>query len=330
MVPDPAKGATPVDPPAWSLQRARETAHGASPDPSTYAIGCDIGVTNVKLVCAAPDGRIIAQHQADTNAAAPDWPHGVKRLIDRIELEHGPAASVGVAAPGMAAPHGRFIAWMQGRLSEVQNLDWSNFLDRGQFVPVLNDAQAALLGETWQGAAAGATNVILLTLGTGVGGAAVVDGHLLKGHLGRAGHLGHISLDPDGPPDVTNSPGSLEDRIGNCTIHRRTNGRFATTHDLIAAHRAGDPEATRVWLRSVRDLAAAVAGLVNVLDPQVVIIGGGIARAGDALFDPLNRLLDEFEWRPHGQRVRVVPAKLGEFAGALGAAWNGMREAGAG
>src|ERR1051325_313643 len=96
-------------------------------------------------------------------------------------------------------------------------------------------------------------------------------------NIQRAGHLGHVCLDPNGPVDVTNMPGSLEMMIGNCTITERTNGRFKTTHDLIAAHNAGDAGATTVWLKSVRDLACAVASFINVLDPEVVIIGGGIA-----------------------------------------------------
>jgi glucokinase len=214
---------------------------------------------------------------------------------------------------------------MQGRLGEVQGLNWTEFLGRSTRVPVVNDAQAALLGEVWQGAARGSRNVMLLTLGTGVGGALMVDGRLLRGAVGRAGHLGHVSLEPDGPGDIVNTPGSLEDMIGNCTVERRTGGRFKSTHDLIAAHLAGDADASRVWLRSVHALAVAVASLINVADPEVVIIGGGIARAGPALFDPLNAGLDRFEWRPHGRRARVVPAALGEYAGAIGAAWNGIQ-----
>jgi glucokinase len=213
---------------------------------------------------------------------------------------------------------------MQGRLDEVQGLDWATFLQRER-VPVLNDAQAALAGEVWQGAAKGSQNVALLTLGTGVGGALLVDGNLLRGAIGRAGHLGHLSLDIDGPPDVTNCPGSLEHAIGNVTVAARTDGRFKTTHDLIAAHVRGDADASRVWLRSVQALAAAVASIINITDPEIFIIGGGIARAGPALFDPLNGYLDQYEWRPHGRRARIVPAALGEFAGALGAAWNGIR-----
>ena len=197
---------------------------------------------------------------------------------------------------------------------------------RSHPVPVLNDAQAALLGEVWLGAARGAANAMLLTLGTGVGGALMVDGRLLRGHLGRAGHLGHVSLNPDGAPDIANTPGSLEEAIGNCTISARSNGRFSSTHELLAACQANNPEATKIWSQSIRALAAAIASLINVADPEVVILGGGIARAGKALLDPLQRELDRFEWRPHGRKVRVVIAELGEYAGAIGAAKNALLE----
>ena len=291
---------------------------------SAYAIGCDVGVTNVKTVCVRRDGTVFDRDVSDTRADSPDWPARVKRTVEQMEGAHGRAWAVGVAAPGIAARTGDSIFWMQGRLDEVQGLDWAKLLGRDE-VPVLNDAQAALLGEVWQGAAKGSNHVALITLGTGVGGALMIDGRLLRGAIGRAGHLGHISLDAGGPPDVTNCPGSLEHAIGNVTVAERTGGRFTTTHDLIAAHLAGDTDASRVWLRSVRALAAAVASVINVADPEVFIIGGGIARAGDALFEPLAGYLDRYEWRPHGRRAAVVPAVLGEHAGALGAAWNALR-----
>lgn len=296
---------------------------------SAYFIGCDVGVTNVKTVLATPDGAVLARHMTDTGADASDWPARVKRHILDVEQRHGRAASVGVAAPGIAAPTGERIFWMQGRLDEVQGLNWTEFLGRGEPVPVLNDAQAALAGEAWVGAAHGSRNVAMLTLGTGVGGALMVDGHLLRGAIGRAGHLGHVSLNPDGPADVTRCPGSLESAMGNVTVEARSEGRFKTTHDLIAAHLAGDAHATDVWRRSVLALAAAVASVINVADPEVFVIGGGIARAGPALFDPLHNYLDRFEWRPHGHRAKVVPAALGEYAGALGAARHAMTPAAA-
>jgi glucokinase len=153
----------------------------------------------------------------------------------------------------------------------------------------------------------------------------MVDGRILKGHLGRAGHVGHVSLNPYGELDIVNTPGSLEANVGNATIGSRTGGRFTSTHDLVTAAHSGDGQAWGWWMDAMEHLAAGVASLVNVLDPKVVVIGGGIAAAGDALFGPLANAMDRYEWRPHGSQVRIVPAVLGEFAGAIGAARNAMR-----
>jgi len=295
-------------------------------DTDGYAIGIDIGVTNVKHVCVTADGRILHQARIATSADSPDWPSGIRRLLESIEQERSPAIALGLAAPGLVSADGSRIAWMQGRLDQIQGLNWAQFLSRDVITPILNDAHAALLGEVWLGAARGMQNVLMLTLGTGVGGALMVDGRLLRGHLGRAGHLGHISLDPAGPPDIVNTPGSLEEAIGNCTIKQRSRGRFENTHDLIAAHDAGDPQAREIWLASIRALAAGLASLINVADPQIAIIGGGIARAGCSLFEPLARAMDQFEWRPNGNRVHIAPAQLGEYAGALGAARNALTQ----
>ena len=289
-------------------------------DPSPYLLGIDIGVTNVKWACVSPDGEVLDQYSFATATVNKELAQDVRELVWATERERGPAQAIGVAGPGIAAADGRSIWWMQGRLDSIQDLNWTEFLSRPTRVPVVNDAQAALMGEAWVGAAAGCKNVMLLTLGTGVGGALMVDGHLLRGHLGRAGHLGHVCLDPDGSADIVGMPGSLENAIGNCTIEQRTNGRFTGTYVLVAAHLAGDAEASAVWLRSVRLLACGIASLINVADPEIVVIGGGIARAGAALFDPLRSELDRIEWRPHGRHVRVVQAVLGEHAGAIGAA----------
>ena len=164
----------------------------------------------------------------------------------------------------------------------------------------------------------------MLTLGTGVGGAVIVDGRLLRGAIGRAGHIGHMCLDPKGPVSITGMPGAIEVMIGDCTVADRTGGRFTNTAELVAAHRAGDSDATEIWLRSVRALACTLASCINLFDPELVVIGGGIARAGDALFDPLTTELNRIEWRPDGHRVLVVPAMLGEWAGAIGAAHHSL------
>ncbi|HEV8607366.1 MAG TPA: ROK family protein [Tepidisphaeraceae bacterium] len=290
-----------------------------------HAIGIDIGVTYVKCVVVSDAGEIVLRDQTGTHAEKSDWPEGVKKYIGGIERQRGEAQWLGFAAPGLAAPDGSCISWMQGRLEEVEGLKWTEFLGRKRAVPVLNDAQAALLGEVWKGSAAGARNAILLTLGTGVGGAILVDGRILRGQIGRGGHIGHMCLDVDGENDIVKTPGSLEGAIGNYTVQKRSSGKFESTLDLVAAAQRGDQKALEIWERSVQQLGCAIVSMINIADPEVVIIGGGIATAGSALFEPLKRVLDEHEWRPHGHRARIVAATLGEFAGALGAAFNAMQ-----
>ena len=294
----------------------------------TYSIGVDLGGTNIKIVVVSTDGTVLEYLTCDTADAEGSWADAIKSNLHQIQNRRGQApAHIGLAAPGLAAIDGRSIGYMQGRLKGLQGFVWQDFLDVATPVVVLNDAHAALLGEVWQGAAHGFRNVILLTLGTGVGGAVLVEGRLFKGHIGRAGHLGHVSVNSEGSLDIVNTPGSLEQMIGNYNLADRSGGRFTSTRKLVEAHLAGDTDATRIWLRSIFHLGAAVASFINSFDPEIVIIGGGIALAGDALFDPLRENLDRFEWRPMDHRVPVISAALGEKAGAIGAAYHAILEA---
>ncbi len=287
-----------------------------------YLIGIDLGGTRIKAVAVNHSGDVLDEHSLPTgDEGTPAWRDNIVHAVAVLTTRVGTAPdAIGLSAPGVPARDGLSIASMPGRLPGLENFQWRGLLGASGPVPVLNDAQAALLGEVWLGAARGVENAFLLTLGTGVGGAVLADGRLLRGHLGRAGHLGHISLDPLGEPDIVNTPGSLEQAIGEYTVSARTQGRFKTTRDLVAAANAGDVFASAMWGKSVRVLGAGIISLINVLDPEVVVIGGGIAAAGDALFVPLQANLDRFEWRPGGARVRLVPAALGNRAGALGAA----------
>jgi len=289
-----------------------------------WHLGLDLGGTRLKALAITTDGREITRETTPTGGD--DWKDAVKSCVEMIIESHGTPATIGVAAPGIAAQDERSIAHMPGRLSGLEGLDWQEFLEFENPIPVLNDAHAALLGEVWLGAAKGLRDVVLLTLGTGVGGAILTNGKLLRGHFGRAGHLGHISIHADGPPDIINTPGSLEDAIGNHSIQTRSDGRFHSTAELLAAMASGDPGAGEIWHTSIRDLAAAITSIINILDPEAIVIGGGIAVAGDALFRPLASELDRMEWRPAGCRVSILRAILSDWAGATGAAKYSFRE----
>jgi len=292
---------------------------------SDFAIGIDLGGTRIKSArFTLPDGGFVDSlmtptRDGETEGDLPAFAHGVRQLVDQHEQSEGRRAKViGISAPGLAHRDGRAIHSMPGKLLGLEGLLWADLLQHPG-AHVLNDAHAALLGEAWCGAAKGRQHVVMLTLGTGVGGAVLADGRLLQGALGRAGHLGHLSLNPRGPLDICNTPGSLELAIGNATVGERSGGRFRSTHDLIAAVRGGDGQATRLWHDSLQALAAGVVSVINAFDPEVILIGGGIANAWDMIEPVLNRHLDIFEWRPGGYRVPILHASLGEWAGCYGA-----------
>jgi glucokinase len=127
---------------------------------------------------------------------------------------------------------------------------------------------------------------------------------------------------------IFGTPGSLEAAMGDYTVGIRSRGRFSSTRQLVEAHSAGDAEATEIWQKSLKVLARAITSFINILDPERVIIGGGITKAGPLLFNPLRDFVEEIEWRPADRKVDIVPAALGEWAGTYGAAWH-ARELGA-
>lgn len=292
----------------------------------SYHVGIDLGGTRIKTLAVDAAGRTLAGKNLPNEIQTADaWRAAIRQILCAWEDTLGGApTTIGLCAPGLAARDATHIAYMPGRMQALEALHWATELGAAVPVRVLNDAHAALLGEVWHGAARDARDAVLLTLGTGVGGAILCDGHLLRGAIGRAGHLGHLSLDPTGAPGITRCAGPLEDVIGNHSLRARSNGRFGETTALVAAVSAGDVQARDVWHRSVTALGAAIVSIVNAVDPAIVILGGGIADAGDALFEPLRNYLDAHEWRPGGHRVSVVRALLGDTAGALGAARFGM------
>lgn len=284
------------------------------------AIGIDIGKTNIKLVVIDQAGKVIAQDSSPTPKGA-GVVDAVRTLALRYRKQHGESTMpLGLSAPGLASPGLRTITSLPGGQPAIENVDWTEALDWQAEVPILNDANAALFAEAQAGAAKGFSHAFMLTLGTGVGGAVLIDGRLYHGRTGKAGHLGHISIHPDWTDSILGMPGTLEYAFGDWSVGERSDGRFNSTKMLVQAHLKGDEQATRVWREAIEHLARGIASLTNVLDPQIIVLGGGITQAGETLFKPLRERVAALEWNPTGERVAIVPAKLGPDAGAIGAA----------
>ncbi|HET6558762.1 MAG TPA: ROK family protein [Prolixibacteraceae bacterium] len=287
---------------------------------SDIAIGIDLGGTRIKAVAIDEKGQALHHHYqntSDVNDAI--WKNdiavAVKELQNKLQKYDVP---VGISAPGLPNADNSAISFMPGRLQGLENFIWSDYLNAKTYV--LNDAIAALVAEARYGAAKDKKHVVMLTLGTGVGGAILIDGKPYQGAFNKAGHIGHMVIDSDGEPDVIGMPGSLEDAIGNCTIEKRSERMYTSTQQLLEAYRSGNNYATVVWLTSVKKLAIGLAALTNILSPELFILGGGITEAGKDLFVPLEGFLGNYEWRTGGNRVKIVKAEYGDLAGAVGAA----------
>lgn len=287
---------------------------------SEIIIGVDLGGTRIKAVALDQTGQALFEHYYPTNDGDDKiWKNAVKDGVQVLKSKAGVSDTVvGISAPGLPNSENSAIGFMPGRLQGLENFIWSDFLETKAFV--LNDAVAAMMAEAKFGAAKNKKNVIMLTLGTGVGGGILIDGKPYQGAFQKAGHLGHLTVDSNGEPDIIGIPGSLEDAIGNCTIAKRTGGKFTDTLDLIQAHRNGDKFASETWLKSVNKLAVALASLTNILSPETIILGGGITEAGEDLFHPLESLMEKYEWRTGGNKAEIVKAEYGDLAGAVGAA----------
>jgi len=289
-------------------------------------IGIDLGGTKIKAVAIDKEGNTLYQCNYPTNDGDDQvWKSAIFDTVNEIRNKiqcHD--AVIGISAPGLPNNDNSAIAFMPGRLQGLENFVWSDFLGAKTFV--LNDAISAMMAEARFGAAKGRKNVVMITLGTGVGGAILIEGKPYQGSFNKAGHIGHLVIDSQGDRDIIGIPGSLEDAIGNCTIEKRSYGKYISTQQLVEDYRKGDSFAAEVWLTSVKKLAIGIASLTNILSPEVIILGGGMTSAGIDLFKPLEKYLSFYEWRINGNRAEIVEAQFKEMAGAVGVACFAMEQ----
>lgn len=307
---------------------------------SGVTVGVDVGGTKCLAVAVDDSGRVVAERRVPTPRAADDVLDSVAQLARQLQSDTGVVDAVGVGMPGLVDRAGvlRFAPNLPG----VVDVDVRTGLAArlgGAEVRVENDATCAGWAEARAGAAAGRDHVVLVTLGTGIGGGLVGEGRLYRGAWGFAGEVGHMVVDPEGPACPCGQRGCWErfasgsglGRLGGEAardgrapelLARASGDAGAVSGEQVSeAAAAGDPGAVAVVEQFAWWVALGLANLANVLDPELFVIGGGVVEAGEVVLAPVrSAFADLVATTRHRPEVKIVPAALGEHAGAIGAA----------
>jgi glucokinase len=293
-------------------------------------IGIDLGGTSIKLGVFDPNGNCLqtiilrTPKPATPQAVLSTMLEGINSLIE----QNGRILAIGVGTPGPVDPRGR-VAKVAINLEGWDNVPLAEWLENRTGIPTIlaNDANCAGLGEAWLGAGRDFQNLILLTLGTGVGGAIILHGKLFVGHQGAAGELGLITLNPNGPLCNSGNQGSLEQYTSIGAIHRRTGKDPARLGELAEQ---GDIQSLTFWQEYGRDLGIGLTSLIYVLTPQAIIIGGGISASFEYFLPAMQEEIERRVLSTSRMGLQILPAQLGNSAGMVGAAklawdndWNG-------
>ena len=307
--------------------------------PGRLAIGVDAGGTKVQaLLVDTETGTVLDRRTVGTPAE--DSEASLRAIVStaRELMEGADVLAIGLGAAGMV-DH-------QGVMRFAPNVAWRDVPIRdevaaGTSLPtyVDNDANTAAWGEFRYGAGRDATHMLLVTVGTGIGGGFVAEGKLVRGAHGFAGEIGHFIVEPNGPLCGCGNRGCWEqvasgralDRLGRKAAQRDPNGMLArlaggdpqrvTGRHVSEAASRGDSTAIGLFAEVGRRLGEGIAGLVNILDPEMVVVGGGVAAEGDLLLEPARTaFVESVEAPKHRPPVPIVPAVLGNDAGAIGAA----------
>ena len=282
-------------------------------------IGIDLGGTAIKLGRFLSDGTCLKSLNIPT--PQPSKPEKVVRAIvtavNQLK-QNNHCLAIGIGTPGPADDAGR-IAKIGINLVGWHNVPVADWLEAKTGLPtvVANDANCAGIGEAWLGAGRKFKHLILLTLGTGVGGAIILDGKLFTGHFGAAGELGLITLNPDGYPCRSGNRGSLEQHASIGSIVRATGKEPAELGQLA---QAGDPFALQFWQSYGQILGIGLANLIYVLTPEAVIIGGGISSSAKFFLPATVAEIEKRVLPTSRVGLQVLTAELGNQAGMLGAA----------
>ena len=292
-------------------------------------VGVDLGGTNLKIALLDNSFRIVHKHTHQTERfSSPQSLIGaiigaVEYVIAHHCLKARDILGVGLGLPG-PIDFDRGIVHFFPNIPGWKNVPLRNIIEKKtrMRVAVDNDANVMALAEYSLGAAKGSRNAVCLTLGTGVGGGLILDGKLYRGSSYAAGEIGHMPLNERGPSCNCGGRGCLESYIGNRRIMqqvRKAFGRDIPLEEVSAMAYRGNKKAAALWDSVAGHLGVALASVVNLLNPDCIVIGGGIANAGRILFDTVADTVRCRAMPVHARTVRIVKAKLGSDAGMIGA-----------
>ncbi|MGG1479867.1 ROK family glucokinase [Bacillus smithii] len=312
----------------------------------------DLGGTSVKLAFLNMDGEILDHWSIPTDRSSkgrnivPDIAKSIFETLHAKQETKDRLLGIGLGAPGP-------IDYSTGRIYKTVNLGWEDdyplkqALEKETGLPVVveNDANCAALGEMWKGAGNGAANLVCVTLGTGVGGGVIANGDIVLGAKGAAGEIGHIVVEiEDGFSCNCGKKGCLETvasatgivRLAKVELERADSGsilkeKFNANQDISAkdvfeAADGGDDLAKRIVDRVAFYLGFALANIGNSLNPDYIVVGGGVSNAGSTLLDPVRKYFKQYAFPPVGESTKIERASLGNSAGVIGAGWLVKKE----
>jgi glucokinase len=293
--------------------------------PQDLVIGVDLGGTKIAAGAIDRRGAITARREQPTPKSSEDaLLQALDEMVEQVSDEVGSAEALGFGIPSTIDQRsGRAVSSVHIPLA---GLDFRTRMGQRFQLPVAidNDGNAAAIAEWTLGAGAGTQHMVMVTLGTGIGGGLILDGKPYRGAMGAGAELGHMVLKYDGPSCIGTCPGrghfeALASGTAANAAARSVLGEDATGHDLVRLASEGDPRATEALAGLGRILGAGLASLVNVFNPEVIVLGGGFGKAGELLFAPAREVVAREALAPARDLVRIVPAELGSEAGLIGA-----------
>lgn len=303
-----------------------------------YVIGIDLGGTKISAAIADLNGNVIFQTTLPTNAQEGEEAvlgrmiSVIETLLDKSNKTIEEIVSIGIGSPGpLDAKNGIIITTPN---LPFRNCDIVSPIKNKFNVPVYldNDANVAAIGEFMLGAAKGTENMVYITVSTGVGGGAVINGKIYRGNTSNALEIGHTTILPDGPRCNCGNHGCVEALASGTAIAKRAkeaiergldttlaNYENVTSYEVFREAEKGDIVATDILDRSLNYLGICVANTITSFDPEMVVIGGGVSKGGDIVFERVQQVVNERCFKAMAEACKIVPAGLGTDAGVIGA-----------